>query len=43
VTPCQFEHFALLAAYGAPERAVVEPKTNMPPTSDCPVVTFPEP
>jgi hypothetical protein len=25
VTPCSFEHFALLAAYGAPERAEIAP------------------
>jgi hypothetical protein len=39
VTPCSFEHFALLAAWGAPERATVAPRTGAAPTSDCPRVT----
>jgi hypothetical protein len=38
VTPCSFEHFALLAAWGEPERARVEPRTNTPPTAQCPRV-----
>jgi hypothetical protein len=36
VTPCAFEHFALLAAYGAPERADVRPRTGATVTPDCP-------
>jgi hypothetical protein len=36
VTPCAFEHFALLAAYAAPERATLEPRTNAPVTEQCP-------
>ncbi|HEY8076195.1 MAG TPA: hypothetical protein VIF62_18845 [Labilithrix sp.] len=38
VEPCAFEHFALLAAYGAPERAEILPHTNAPVTPDCPRV-----
>jgi hypothetical protein len=36
VTPCAFEHFALLAAYGAPENADVRPRTGEPLTERCP-------
>ena len=39
VVPCAFEHFALLAAWGAPERATVLPATHQPVTADCPAVT----
>jgi hypothetical protein len=38
VTPCAFEHFALLAAWGAPERATVAPRTGEPVTPACPRV-----
>jgi hypothetical protein len=38
VTPCSFEHFALLAAWGEPERAEVEPRTGETPTRECPRV-----
>jgi hypothetical protein len=38
VTPCAFEHFALLAAWGAPERATVLPRTGEPVTAACPLV-----
>jgi hypothetical protein len=38
ITPCQFEHFALLAAWGEPERARVDPRTGAAPTSECPRV-----
>ena len=38
VTPCAFEHFALLAAYGAPESAEVMPRTGAPPGPECPKV-----
>jgi hypothetical protein len=38
VTPCAFEHFAMLAAWGAPERAAIEPRTGEPVTADCPAV-----
>ncbi|MBN9165887.1 MAG: hypothetical protein BGO98_21245 [Myxococcales bacterium 68-20] len=38
VTPCTFEHFALLAAYGAPENADVKPRTGAPPSAGCPDV-----
>jgi hypothetical protein len=41
VTPCAFEHFALLAAWGAPERATVLPRTGEPVTADCPLVVEP--
>jgi hypothetical protein len=39
ITPCQFEHFALLAAWGEPERAHVNERTGAPVTKDCPEVT----
>jgi hypothetical protein len=38
VTPCAFEHFALIAAYGAPERVSIAPKTDAPITAECPRV-----
>jgi hypothetical protein len=40
VTPCAFEHFALLAAYGAPEQVATMPRTNEPVTARCPSVHF---
>lgn len=39
VSPCSYEHFALIAAYGAPERVVVAtrpPELRAPVTPDCP-------
>jgi hypothetical protein len=41
VTPCAFEHFALLAAWGRPERARVNPPLRIPPTPSCPTVVVP--
>jgi hypothetical protein len=41
VTPCAHEHFALLAAYGAPERADVRERTGAPVTVACPAVEAP--
>jgi hypothetical protein len=38
ITPCAFEHFALLAAWGAPERATLKPRTGEPVTAACPRV-----
>ena len=38
ITPCSFEHFALLAAWGAPENAEVRKRTGEPPTDACPSV-----
>jgi hypothetical protein len=41
VTPCAYEHFALLAAFGAPERAEIEPRelaTNDAAIPSCPRV-----
>ncbi|MDP9034030.1 MAG: hypothetical protein M3O50_04440 [Myxococcota bacterium] len=38
ITPCSFEHFALIAAWGEPERAVVLSRTGSAPTEDCPRV-----
>jgi hypothetical protein len=38
VTPCAFEHFALLAAWGEPERATVLPRTGEAVTEACPRV-----
>lgn len=43
VTPCAFEHFALIAAYGAPERVVVHPKTDAPVDAQCPTVSVRSP
>lgn len=41
ITPCAYEHFALLAAWGAPERATIEAATHQPPGPDCPRVDTP--
>jgi hypothetical protein len=41
VVPCSFEHFALLAAWGQPERATVAQRTGESPDADCPRVTTP--
>jgi hypothetical protein len=38
VTPCAYEHFALLAAFGAPEEAQIEPTRRIAVTADCPGV-----
>ena len=43
VTPCAYEHFALLAAYGAPERAITKPASpredaRQDVTNECPAV-----
>jgi hypothetical protein len=38
ITPCSFEHFALLAAWGHPERATIHDRTGTPPTPECPAV-----
>jgi hypothetical protein len=38
VTPCAFEHFALLAAWGEPWRATVLPRTGEPVTAACPLL-----
>jgi len=38
ITPCSFEHFALIAAWGEPERASVMVRTGEPPMSECPKV-----
>ena len=38
ITPCSFEYFALLAAWGAPERARIGERTGAPPTAECPGV-----
>ncbi len=44
ITPCAFEHFALLAAWGQPERARLNPPSHEPPTAACPhVVELPAP
>jgi hypothetical protein len=40
ITPCQFEHFALIAAWGEPERARVNARTSAPVTDGCPEVTL---
>ncbi len=36
VTPCAYEHFAVIAAFGAPERVTVAPQTGGAVTADCP-------
>jgi hypothetical protein len=41
IVPCSFEHFAVLAAWGEPERAKVQPRTGAPPTIDCPLLSEP--
>jgi hypothetical protein len=38
ITPCSFEHFALVAAWGRPERARLRERTGEPPTPACPHV-----
>jgi hypothetical protein len=38
VTPCAFEHFALVAAFEAPEKVAVLPRTDAPVTASCPAV-----
>jgi hypothetical protein len=38
ITPCAFEHFALVAAWGAPERATLKARTGEPVTAACPRV-----
>ena len=40
ITPCAFEHSALIAAWGAPERATVLARTGDPPGPACPSVTI---
>ena len=38
VTPCAYEHFALIAAYGAPERVVIHPGGGAGVERSCPAV-----
>lgn len=39
VTPCAYEHYALVAAYGAPERVrTVDPTARSTPNAECPRV-----
>jgi hypothetical protein len=38
VTPCAYEHFAVLAAFQAPERATTLPSRGVPVTEDCPAI-----
>jgi len=38
VTPCAFEHFALIAAWGAPELARIEPRSASATQDACPAV-----
>ncbi len=38
IAPCAFEHFALLAAWGAPERAAILPSRHLAVTAACPGV-----
>lgn len=38
VTPCAYEHFALIAAFAAPERVAIRPSTGAALTSACPSV-----
>ena len=40
VVPCAYEHFALLAAFGAPERASIGDATGKTTTGDCPQVVI---
>ncbi len=41
VTPCQYEHFALIAATGTPERFDIDPITRSPVTDECPRLRAP--
>jgi hypothetical protein len=38
ITPCSFEHFALIAAWGRPEGARLLPSLHRPTTPECPQV-----
>ena len=38
ITPCAYEHFALIAAYGAPEEVEARPSTGVPIIPACPAV-----
>ncbi|WP_394827030.1 hypothetical protein [Pendulispora albinea] len=38
VTPCAYEHFAWIAAYGAPESVEIRPASRAPVTTACPKV-----
>jgi hypothetical protein len=38
ITPCSFEHFALIAAWGRPEAAHILSSLHRPPTPECPLV-----
>lgn len=38
VEPCQYEHFALIAAFGAPEKVTTLPASRRPVDATCPVV-----
>lgn len=41
LTPCAYEHFALIAAYGAPERVTVLARSGEDPSAACPRITSP--
>jgi len=41
VTPCAYEHFALVAAFSAPEHVVTHPATHAPVTPACPHIVTP--
>jgi hypothetical protein len=41
VVPCAFEHFALIAAFGAPERVTVRAGTGVDAWGGCPEVRVP--
>ncbi len=38
VKPCSYEHFALIAAYGKPERVTIDETERRPVTRECPAV-----
>jgi hypothetical protein len=38
ITPCAYEHFALIAAYGGPERVETRPQTGASVSAACPLV-----
>ncbi len=38
ITPCNYEHFALIAAFGAPERVTIRPSQRIPLHPRCPEV-----
>jgi hypothetical protein len=38
LTPCAYEHFAVVAAFAAPEKVTTLPRTDAPVTGACPAI-----